>query len=256
MQEILKEFGLTKNEIAVYIALIEHGQLSVKRLAVLAKVPRVRTYQTLEALCNKNLVIKKEGSKIINFQAIHPEFLNSYITDRVKKLELSKYSFESMLPLLVSNYNRGLHRPSIVFYEGTEGFRKIYDDILAEAKPIYIIASSIKHPEYQKIIQEYKRKQEKVGIARFAIVSRENNPVSLSSKQGLESRKPASNAVKKVLREDLDLPGQIVIYGNKVAITNFTENVSHFVIENKSVSELFRKMFFFMRENYNKQLIV
>lgn len=255
MQDILKEFGLSRNEIAVYLTLVEHGQLSAKRIAILAKVPRVRTYQTLETLSDKNLVSKREGSKITSFQAIHPEFLNSYITDKVKRLEQSKYSFEILLPLLISDYNHGLHRPSITFYEGTEGFRKIYNDILADGKSVYIIASSLKHPEYQKIIQEYKRKQEKAGITRFAIVSRDNKAVQPYLKPISGSKKLPDKNIKKVLREDLDLPGQVVIYGDKVAITNFTENVSHFVIENKSVSEMFRKIFSFMRQNYNKKLI-
>lgn len=247
LQEILSSFGLSYNEGVVYSTLVEYGQLSAKRISLLSKVPRVRTYQVLELLVNKDLVVKKNGAKIVRFEAVHPEMLNSYITNRVQKLEHSKYSFESILPSIISNYNKGLNRPSISFYECVEGFRKIYDDILAEGKSIHIIASSIKYPEYQKIIQEYKKKQEKAGIVRYAIVQRDNDP-------NVKSEKRDKN-VKRILREDLDLPGQILIYGEKVAITNFTEEVSHFVIQNKSISQMFLKMFSFIRENYSKKLI-
>lgn len=247
LQETLKNFGLSGNESVAYSTLIEYGQLSAKRIALLSKVPRVRTYQTLEVLCSKNLVIKKLGYKIIKFEAVHPEVLSSYITGRMRRLEQSKNSFESILPSIISSYNNGLNRPSISFYEGVEGFRKIYDDILAEGKPIYIIASSTKLPEYQKIIQEYKKRQEEVGIVRYAIVQRDNDSNIKYEKQ--------DKKVKKILREDLDLPGQILIYGDRVAITNFTEEVSHFVIKNKSVSRLFLKMFSFIRENYYKKLL-
>lgn len=260
-QDILKEFDLTKNEIAVYSCLVEYGLLTAKKVAVLSRVPRVRTYQTLDSLCGKGLIEKKVDSKIINFQAVHPEFLNSYIKNKVQKIEQSKYAFDTLFPLMVSQFNKGLHRPSVLFYEGIEGFRKIYDDILAENKPIYIIASSTKHPEYQKVIQEYKNKEEKVGIVRSAIVSRDNKEAKrILASVGARSNSnndtnTAQHKIKKVLREDLDLPGQIILYADKVAITNFTGDVGHFVIENKSVNEMFRKIFAFMWKSYNKKLI-
>lgn len=248
LQQILETFGFGPHEIKIYGILIEYGKLSARRISSLSHVPRVTTYQNLQKLIENGLVKKIKDEKIDMFEAVSPAILNSFIGHKVKKIEEDRFNLERMIPDLLSRYNKGMKRPNIRFYEGLGGFREIYDDILSEGADLSIIASSHKVPEYQKIIQAYKKKQEKVGIQIKALVSRTND----SDTRKVIGR--ANNSSKAILEDDLALDGQIIIYSDKVAITHFLGEVSHVVIENKYIAKMFRNIFKFMWIEYRKVL--
>lgn len=249
LQQTLKAFGFDSHEIKIYETLLEYGHLNARKVSALSKVPRVTAYQNLQKLINKGLVKKIAEGKIDIFEAVSPSVLNSIIGLKTQETETQRFSFEKMLPELLSVYAKGMKRPSISFYEGVSGFIKIYDDILSEQQNLDIIASARKVPEYQNIIQDYKKKQEKVGIQIRALVPRSNDP----AKKGRSL--PTDKNIKAVLEDDLSLDGQIIIYGDKVAITHFSGEVSHVLIENKYIAKMFRQMFGFMWQEYRKVLV-
>lgn len=248
LQQTLKVFGFDSHEIRVYEVLLEYGHLNARKVSALSKVPRVTTYQNLQKLIDKGLVKKIEEGKIDVFEAVSPSVLNSIVGLKTQETETQRFSFEKMLPELLSIYAKGMKRPSVSFYEGISGFVKIYDDILSEGHNLDIIASAYKVPEYQNIIQKYKKKQEKVGIQIRALVPRSNNP----AKKGRAL--PKDKNIKAILEDDLSLDGQLIIYGDKVAITHFSGEVSHILIENKYIAKMFRQIFGFVWREYRKVL--
>jgi sugar-specific transcriptional regulator TrmB len=249
LQQVLQGFGFDSHEIRIYETLIEYGHLQARKVSSLSKVPRVTTYQNLQKLIDKGLVKKIEQGKIDVFEAVSPSVLNSIIGLKTQETETQRFGFERMLPELLSVYAKGMKRPSISFYEGVSGFIKIYDDILNEGQNLDIIASARKVPEYQDLIQEYKKKQEKVGIQIRALVPRSNDPAKKSRAI------PKTKHIKAISEDDLSLDGQLIIYGDKVAITHFSGEVSHVLIENKYIAQMFRQMFGFMWQEYKKVLV-
>lgn len=249
LQQTLGAFGFDTHEIKIYETLLEYGHLQARRISSLSKVPRVTTYQNLQKLIAKGLVKKVKEGKVDMFEALSPSVLNSIVGLKTQETESQRFSFERMLPELLSVYAKGMKRPSISFYEGVSGFVKIYDDILNEGKNLDIIASAHKVEEYQDIIQEYKKKQEKVGIQIRALVPRSNDP----SEKGRAL--PKDKNIKAILQDDLSLDGQLVIYGDKVAITHFSGEVSHVLIENRYIAKMFRQIFGFMWQEYRKVLV-
>src|SRR3989344_849600 len=75
IESALKEFGLSENEIKVYLALIKTGESTVQNIAKNAELPRTTTYHLLESLEQKSLVgfVIKESKKY--FQAAPPKKL-------------------------------------------------------------------------------------------------------------------------------------------------------------------------------------
>ncbi len=248
LPQILKAFGFYSHEIRVYETLLEYGHLNARKVSILSKTPRVTVYQNLQKLIDKGLVKKKEEGKVDTFEAVSPSVLSSIIGLKAQEMEAERFSFEQILPELLSVYAKGMKRPSISFYEGLGGFVKIYDDILNEGQNLDIVASAHKVPEYQNIIQKYKKKQEKVGIQVRALVPRSNDS---TKKRSLSNHKN----IKAILENDLLLDGQLIIYGDKVAITHFSGEVSHVLIENKYIAKMFRQIFGFMWQEYRKVLV-
>lgn len=252
LQHTLGAFGFDTHEIKIYETLLEYGHLQARKVSSLSKVPRVTTYQNLQKLIDKGLVKKVKEGKVDAFEAVSPSVLNSIVGLKTQETESQRFSFERMLPELLSVYAKGMKRPSISFYEGVSGFVKIYDDILNEGKNLDIIASAHKVEEYQDIIQEYRKKQEKAGIQIRALVPRSNDP----AKKGRRALPlPKDKNIKAILEDDLSLDGQLIIYGDKVAITHFSGEVSHVLIENKYIAKMFRQIFGFMWQEYRKVLV-
>ena len=73
MYEELKEFGLSENEIKIYIDLLKTGTATANRLSKLSGVKRSTTYDNLNLLVNKGLVSSIIKEKVIYFEAIDPK---------------------------------------------------------------------------------------------------------------------------------------------------------------------------------------
>lgn len=70
--DALKSIGLNLYERNLYVALLMKGSATAGELADLAKVPRSRTYDTLESLADKGFVIIQQG-RPVRFIAVEPE---------------------------------------------------------------------------------------------------------------------------------------------------------------------------------------
>ncbi len=87
IQEILMEFGLNKNEAAVYLALIKLGLTPAGPVIKLTRLHRMLVYNALETLINRGLATVQENTNVKTFQASDPSFL----TDKARHLsDLSK----------------------------------------------------------------------------------------------------------------------------------------------------------------------
>ena len=83
----LREFGLSENEIKIYIALIKAGETTAQSIAKNADIPRTTAYHLLEGLIQKGLVsfIVKESKKY--FQATNPKKLVSILEEKKKLMQ-------------------------------------------------------------------------------------------------------------------------------------------------------------------------
>ena len=85
---LLEEIGLTKGEIAVYMALLDVGSSTVGPIIDKANVSSSKVYDILERLMDKGLVsfVIKSGTK--NFEAADPERLLDYMKEKKRSLKI------------------------------------------------------------------------------------------------------------------------------------------------------------------------
>lgn len=144
---------------------------------------------------------------------------------------------------LASNYNLLFGKPNVQFYEGIERLNLIYDDILEINQNISIISSPTIDEDRQEVLHIIKKQIEK-QVAQN-IKTRAITPFS----EGQKTSTPISEDEKYLITrkivpaEKLKIPAQIIIYGDKVAITNFKETIISVLIESKYITETFRIMF-------------
>ena len=130
------------------------------------------------------------------------------------------------------------------FFEGVEGLKKIYDDILSIGQEIRVISSPIEEgrKEILHLIREQIQKQVAQNIKTKAITPIGHQEIATpvaEDEKYLITR-------KIVPKDELHIPAQIIIYGEKVAITNFKEGFINVLMESKYIADTFRIMFEYM----------
>ena len=171
IQVILKNFGLSEKEIAVYLALIELGPSSVREISAKSKVNRGTTYDILKSLISSGIVSYYNKESKQYFMAEAPEKLLSALDQKKDDLDEVRASITENLPLIRTLFEKQGGKPVVKFYEGSKGVRQIFEDVLDEVssatdKTYYLYSSAT--AEHRKNVYgsmpDFSEKRVKKGI--------------------------------------------------------------------------------------------
>ena len=123
IERLLVLFGLNEKETKVYVACLQLGQDSAYNIAEKSGVKRATTYLILRSLVKKSLVTTHITSKSFLYSAASPQNLVSQLEHRKKEIEQS-------LPSLMALYNSQPEKPTIEIFEGLDGVKQIYEEII------------------------------------------------------------------------------------------------------------------------------
>ena len=82
MEQILEKIGLTKNEVKIYLKLLELGLTTSGAIIKKTGIHNSKVYDGLERLANKGLVTHVIISNIKNFKAVSPDRLLDFLEDK------------------------------------------------------------------------------------------------------------------------------------------------------------------------------
>lgn len=245
-RELLLHIGMTENEAAVYGALLALGTVSVGELTKETALKRSNLYNILESLIGRGAAVKTEKKGVAYFQATDPESLRALAYRQEEQARHHRESLELALPSLQSLYQLANAKPSTHSFEGVAGVQRVYDDIIRTKKDILLMRSVYDNdlPELKKTVDAQIRRQVKNGIRTRVIAPFVPNTqyrfLHLDEKNLVERR--------MVPKEQFTLPAQVIVYGNKVAITALQDKdaIISTIIENVHIAETMRMMFEYM----------
>lgn len=125
--EILKNFGLTKNDIKVYDSLFKIGRSKTGKIIEESKVASSRVYASLRHLTEKGLVTFIVKNNIKYYQAELPDKLIEDYKENVNELEELSKTLKT-LPIQKTPRN------STNIYEGIHGFKLAFDNHISNIK--------------------------------------------------------------------------------------------------------------------------
>jgi sugar-specific transcriptional regulator TrmB len=141
LTEILNDLGLTGPEQKIFTALLEEREaLRVSDIARHTKQNRTNTYGTLSALARRGLVISTESNGVLRYQSIDPELIADHLSRTKERLAGDEKRLLEIIPEIKRvRSGKNTYRPSVKFFEGKEGVKQIYDNILRESisKKVY-----------------------------------------------------------------------------------------------------------------------
>jgi sugar-specific transcriptional regulator TrmB len=119
----LSASGLDEKESLAYMALLELGEATMSELTKKSGLKRSTLYFLVEALHKKRLVsIVKKGKKTV-YSAEDPKRL-------LEQADENRRNLEYAMPELLSIANNIVKKPKVRFFEGEEGIKEVYKDIL------------------------------------------------------------------------------------------------------------------------------
>jgi HTH-type transcriptional regulator, sugar sensing transcriptional regulator len=231
LNSVLAQFGLGFKEDDVYLALLELGTSSVAKIAKKAGIKRTTVYDVLNGLEKKGLVGQTVKGKKRLFYAEEPEKLG-------KLLDEKKEMLEEALPQLKSIYNTAGSKPKIRYYEGKEGLKEVYRDTLSHDGELQAFASeNIVKYLGEDFASEYMSKR--VGVNIFAkVIGPDNEEMQKYKKVDKDGFKKT----KLVPEKKFPFTMEMNIYGNRVALMSFSENMG-MIIESNEISDNMKLLF-------------
>lgn len=236
-------FGLSQSQGVVYHTLLRAGLLTASALAKrIPHVSRPMVYKVLDELESLELIDKHETKgQTTTFQAKHPFLLRNLIAREQAKLAGHKTALDNVLPELVSQFITATSKPGVRILPGREGLLDLYDDILNENQDILLMRSPRDDdvPDLAILVEHQIAAQVKQGIRTRAIT-----PFEELSRQTIKYFDEKRLVDRRIIsKEKFDIPAQIIVYSDKVAITAFDEELMTTIIENEAINRTYRIVF-------------
>ncbi len=232
--EGLEAFGLDKKEAKIYLAGLELGTATVLELSRRTQIPRTTLYPMLEKLRRLGAYKRGKEKKRIVYTAESPELLRQHLLDRQSLLEKSLPSLE----VLQETAQGG---PGVSFFEGTDGFKKLWRHIYASGVTEYRLITSgvglldyVKEPYLvERVIAERKRR---------GIKSKQLIPENRETRKIVE-RDEAELRESRFIPAGLDLPSSVIIFADQVAFITTRRENTMIIVASGDVARTYRTLF-------------
>lgn len=133
---VLENAGLTKNEIKVYLALLELGKTSSGPLIKKSGINSSKVYESLDRLQKKGMVSYAKETNKRFFKAAEPARLVDYIDERKRNLEIEKNALKQIIPELDARKKRiDEEKQEAVIYQGLKGYKTLLETMLKDIGP-------------------------------------------------------------------------------------------------------------------------
>lgn len=238
----MEQIGLNSEQAKVYSSLVSSGTLPARKIALESRVNRSLVYKILKQLLELGLITESSApGSVSTFTALHPSKLYSLIKRKEEDLKLADQALHEAVSTLGAQFNLACGKPSVRFYEGLEGLKILHKDILHAKSDIKLIRSPLDNntDDLKPLTLKNREDMREAGIKIKLIVPIKNTPSSVATEEDekylIERR--------RVPRAELNNPAQVIIYGNKVALTSFDDCSITTIIEDPSIAKTFGMLF-------------
>lgn len=244
-EELLTNIGLNQTQAKAYLALVRHGSLTPPELAKKTGETRTNAYTVLDRLVELGLAKKDESKKKLVYRVENPVALEKLVKKhRDDALAREKLVKDSM-PALLNFFYTYSEQPGVRFFQGTQGIKDIYNDMLRTRQDIYLVRSLHDQDTMtNEFYDDFRTRRAKLGIRTY-MLSPTGSPKEV---------RPLDDAAYKLIRINLPKdsytsPVEVDIYGDKVAMISFGEEVMGTIIESPQIAEAMRQIFVLAKGN-------
>lgn len=130
-KRVLQDYGLTANEISVYLKALELGTSSPYKLAQSTAIPRTTIYDIITDLALKGLLELETSDGYTKQQTIirpkNPSVLRKLLRQKREESYKLEANLIEILPSLRTNFHKHKTSGNFAYYPGVEGARQVYE---------------------------------------------------------------------------------------------------------------------------------
>ncbi|MBR6505640.1 winged helix-turn-helix transcriptional regulator [Candidatus Saccharibacteria bacterium] len=256
--DLLKKAGLNEAQAAVYSALLKNGALTPVELAEKTGQSRENCYAVAKKLAELELVEQIDDKKIA-YRLLNPSNLEVLVEKRRKVLAKNEKFVKDNISSLLDIFYANNEMPGARTLEGVEGIKEVYRDTLRVKKDIYFLRTVADIPfwnddeELSDFLSQYREQRAIMGIHTYALT-----PVTSRSIKNMRSGKDSAWNFQRVWMPEGDYtaPAEIMVYGDKVAISTYDKMQISTIITSPIIAESMRQILKIMMnfyQNYFKQ---
>jgi sugar-specific transcriptional regulator TrmB len=235
---LLNRMGLRDGEGRIYLLCLAAPQgLFTHEIVKQSKIKRSTVDVMVKRLLEQNFLTKITIGRRFQYMAQKPETL-------LYKQEEALNEWRDVIPLL-KRINIQQSKTEVLFFEGSNGLKQVYEDVLLhlkfaepERKEILALSSA---DDFMKVFPDLEKafiaKRVKHGIRYRALYTQDNPNFSPNEKQLRTSKK---------ISDKLDFRGDLQIYGDNVAIYSTTKPIGGVIIRNPQIASSLRSLLNFV----------
>ena len=236
---LLENIGLTRSEIAVYLALLELGSTTTGKIVDKSKASSSKIYEILDRLMQKGLVsyIIKSGTKY--FEAAPPERILDYMEEKENKIIEQKSELKKLLPELELKRKLSKYKTEATIFKGVKGGETAFKyavNCMKKGDEWLAFVITFNNINYFHTITKIHKGRVKKGLKARLIMNERHRQLS-------KERGEIPFTETKFVPDEQQTPTIVNIIGDITIINIMTEDVTVFMIENKEVAESFRLQF-------------
>ena len=229
-KEELRNFGLSDNEIKLYLVLLKSGTTTPLMIAEKTGLHRPYVYDALARLMEKGFVSSVTVSNKKNFQAVHPKRLLEILKSRLD-------DFNKVMPELERIEKSVKDEIKVELFKGKGAFRLELDDILASVeKGDEVLGIGLDDKKFIGIEPIYLRKY-------FNKIKEKKVSERVIMAVGSKKVSEAKTTKYRFLSQEFIGNTMTLVYADKVFLLLMGEPNIAIIIENKEVSNTYRKQF-------------
>lgn len=246
--DYLQQLGFSEIEAKLYLTLLESGQMSVAELAEEVKINRTAAYTHIYSLLEKGVIAEVMIGSRKQLAATDPERLGYLIEKKQDSLRAMQNKFPDILTTINSSFtkNKSEEKADVRSYKGINSVKAIYNEALMSNEfrsYVEVGEPPVLSPDNITFFNNaFKRNKQ---IKMWEIVydspfSRRQAMKVLAQNNRRYFYKFMPSNLKWTTSED------ILIYDGKVAIVNYTGNVSSIVLQSTDFYNNLKALFDFM----------
>lgn len=239
IQNTLYLLGCSEKQYMFYMACFELGRSSINAVAKHARLQRSTAYVIAQELIDMGLILEDHKSYKKLLVAVEPEVLLRKLESKQRQIGRQTIAFKEELPELHALQQSSVVRPRVRTFEGAQGLIAVLKDILSEKHELLLWTNQ---KTEQKFFSEETHRifiQERIIKQIPARVLTVDN---MPGKQLVETDR-FSLRQTRLLPTNTTFTAETYIYGNKVAVLDFSKDIFGIITENQQIADSQRAIF-------------
>ena len=229
-EEILLDFGFSKNEAKAYIALLELGSATAGQVAEKSKVHRTNIYDALERMLERGIVSYTLVSNVKYFQAAPPQNLFRLLREKEERLK-------NVLPELLLKLELSENKSEAHIFQGVKAIMDVLYNFLNHKDPILVYGIPKEAPDMlRSYIPHFHKKRIEAKVPMLHIYN-------YDAKDRIDFLNKLPYTEARSLAEKYDSQVSTHACGDEMVLFLYTTPPMIIQIKNKTIAESYKRYF-------------